>query len=69
MTEPQRIEYLPLSAMVRWPRNPKGHDLGELHGMIARFGYVMPMLIDEGTGRLVAGHGRLDVCVPGMIYV
>lgn len=55
-----RIEYMPLSSLRRWARNPKEHDLGELGLALERFGYVNPMLIDERTGRLVAGHGRLD---------
>lgn len=56
-----RIEYVALSELKRWPRNPKDHDLGELRRSIARFGYVQPILVDESTGRIVAGHGRLDV--------
>lgn len=54
------IEYVPLSELRRWPRNPKGHDLGALHESYDRFGYVMPMLLDERTGRLAVGNGRLD---------
>jgi len=56
-----RIEYMPLSKLVRAPRNPKEHDLGAIHGSIERFGFVSPLILDEGSGRLVAGHGRLDV--------
>jgi ParB-like chromosome segregation protein Spo0J len=55
-----RIEYLPLSKLLHWPRNPKGHDLGTLHESFRRFGFVNPIILDEKTGRLVAGHGRLD---------
>ena len=55
-----RIEYMPLSALQRWPRNPKAHDLGALHTSINRFGFVAPITMDERTGKLVAGHGRLD---------
>jgi len=55
-----RIEYMPLSKLVRAPRNPKQHDLGALHQSINRFGYVAPVLINEATGRIVAGHGRID---------
>ena len=54
------IEYVSLAELQRWPRNPKGHDLGTLHESYDRFGYVMPMLLDERTGRLAVGHGRLD---------
>lgn len=34
--------------------------MGTLHQSIARFGFVSPIIIDERTGQLVAGHGRLD---------
>lgn len=55
-----KIEYVPLNKLVRWPRNPKSHDLGSLYQSIERFGFVNPIVVDEATGKLVAGHGRLD---------
>lgn len=55
-----RIEYVALSAVKRWPKNPKGHDREGISRSINRFGFVDPFLFDERTGRLVAGHGRLD---------
>ena len=55
-----RVDYLPLSTLARAPRNPKAHDLGALGQSYARFGYVSPIVLDEASGRLVAGHGRLD---------
>lgn len=57
---PLRIEYIALEDLRRHPRNPKAHDLGALHTSVNRFGYVTPVLIDERTGYLVAGHGRID---------
>lgn len=54
------IQYVGLSELQRWPRNPKDHDLGQIHRSIERFGYVNPVLLDERTEKLVAGHGRLD---------
>lgn len=60
MSDTVRIEYMPLSALKRWPRNPKAHDIGALHTSISRFGFVAPITIDERTGKLAAGHGRLD---------
>jgi len=54
------IEYVALDELRRWPRNPKEHDLGAIHTSIDRFGFVAPLIVDEGTGQLVAGHGRLD---------
>jgi len=55
-----RIDYMALGVLERWPRNPKLHDDRTLDASIKRFGYVMPVCIDEGTGRIVAGHGRID---------
>lgn len=55
-----RIEYMALSELKRWPRNPKQHDIGAIHTSISRFGFVAPPTVDERTGHLVAGHGRLD---------
>lgn len=54
------IEYVPLTTLQRWPRNPKEHDLGLLHGSFGRHGFVEPIIVDENSGRIVAGHGRLD---------
>lgn len=53
-------EYVPLDEVLRAPRNPKRHATEDLSASIARFGFVEAPTIDERTGRLVAGHGRLD---------
>lgn len=59
MTPPRRrLEYTPLDGLVAAPRNPKQH--ASLADSFGRFGYVEPVVIDERTGRLVAGHGRVD---------
>lgn len=55
-----RIEYMALSVLVKWPKNPKEHDLDSLGDAFKRFGYVDPIIIDEKSGRMVAGHGRLE---------
>lgn len=55
-----KIEYTPLTEIDRWPRNPKLHDVRQLSASVERFGFVQPFLVDEKTGRLVAGHGRLE---------
>lgn len=55
-----RVEYTPLSKVLRWERNPKRHGEPELDASIQRFGFVAPLIVNESTGRLVAGHGRLD---------
>ena len=61
-----KIEYIPLDKLIRWPRNPKQHDMGVIHKSMDRFGFTSPVLMDEGTGRLVAGHGRLDTLMQKM---
>ena len=54
------IEYVPLKDVVRWPRNPKAHDLGGIGASFDRFGYADPIIRDDTSGKLVAGHGRLE---------
>jgi 16S rRNA G966 N2-methylase RsmD len=54
-----RIEYQPLSKILPAEFNPHENDVGELHNSISRFGFTSPVLLNETTGRLVAGHGRL----------
>jgi ParB-like nuclease domain len=58
--EGPRIGYIPLNQMKRWPKNPKAHDIPSLRKAIRRFGFNAPLLIDEKSGKLVAGHGRLE---------
>ena len=52
------IDWMRLGDIKLARRNPKSHDLGQINESIGRFGYITPMFMDEGTGRLVAGHGR-----------
>ena len=58
--EPRRLEYQRLDDVRPAPRNPKAHDEAFLDGTIAEYGFTEPVLLDERTGRLVVGHGRLD---------
>jgi len=55
------VEYISLSELAKWPRNPKLHDTGMISKSIGRFGFVNPILIDERSGKIVAGHGRLEI--------
>lgn len=55
----RRIEYMPLGALKAAKNNPKRHASEDIGKSIGRFGYVEPLVIDERTKRLVAGHGRL----------
>lgn len=65
MTEKQaekgyRVEYVPLAEVQRWPRNPKKHDEPGIDASLERFGFTEPLILDEKSGKLVAGHGRLE---------
>ena len=53
------IEWVRLDEIAEWPDNPKDHDIGGIIVSIQTHGYVRPGMIDEGTGKLVTGHGRL----------
>lgn len=55
-----KVEYMTLSELEHWPSNPKKHDLEGIKRSIRRFGFTMPVAIDEKTRRLVAGHGRQE---------
>lgn len=55
-----RIDHVRLSEIAKWPRNPKDHDLPSIEASIRRFGFIDPLVRDEKTGRLVAGHGRAE---------
>lgn len=54
------MEYMRLEDLARAERNPKDHDAELIQASLRRFGYVEAIALDERTGRLVAGHGRLD---------
>lgn len=56
----RRIEYMPLSKVKPAKRNVKGHDIGLISASVGRFGYADAVVIDERTGRLVSGHGRVE---------
>jgi hypothetical protein len=43
----------------KWPKNPKSHDLGFLGEAFKENGLAEFPTFDEGTGRMVAGHGRV----------
>ena len=53
------LEYMPLSSMKPAKRNPKRHQIDTVFESMKRFSYVCPMILDERTKRLVAGHGPL----------
>lgn len=60
MADEVRVEYRRLADLARWPRNPKAHDIVQLKLALRRWGFVAPLVEDQETGQLVAGHGRLE---------
>lgn len=51
---------MPLDGVLRADRNPKRHDASLIRKSIGKFGVVETPALDERTGKLVAGHGRLN---------
>lgn len=62
MKNERRIEYMPLSKLAKSgaKRNPKEHDIGAISVSVEKHGYVEPIVMDDRTSRLVAGHGRIE---------
>lgn len=58
-TTPRTTAYMRLDEMHEADLNPKGHDGPRIRGSIARFGFVDQPVLDERTGKLIGGHGRL----------
>lgn len=54
------LEYTELSVLSKFPRNPRGHDLAALGEAFDDRGFVTPLLMDETSGYLVEGHGRIE---------
>ena len=60
MPADRRIEFAPLSTFKAHPRNPKDHDVGAICESIKRFGFNDAVIVDDRTGLLVSGHGRIE---------
>lgn len=58
MTE-LRIEWMPLDDLVPAKRNSRTHDLDGLTEAVEELGFTTELKMDELTGELLAGHGRL----------
>jgi DNA modification methylase len=56
----RRMEYMLVEELAPALKNPKKHAERDLDLSVGRFGYTEPVLMDERTGRLVAGHGRVE---------
>jgi len=57
----RRIEYLPIDEIQPDPRNPRAHEsIDDVKASILRFGFVDPIIHDDRTGQMIAGHGRVE---------
>lgn len=54
------LAYVELDTLTPADRNAKGHDAGTITRSVGRFGFIDPIVLDERTGKLIAGHGRRD---------
>lgn len=55
-----KVIFTKISEIKEADSNVKDHDLGAIHESMNRFGFTSPLLLNEKTGQLVAGHGRLQ---------
>ena len=61
MSEERWLEPMRIDGLVPALRNPRRHNLDALRESVTRFGFTSPPEIDERTGRLVSGHGRVQL--------
>jgi ParB-like chromosome segregation protein Spo0J len=57
-----KIKYLPIDQLSPNPSNPRTHtkkQIKQLARSIQQFGFVNPLIVDS-SGRILAGHGRLE---------
>lgn len=60
MKAERRLEWKPIDSLTSAEKNPKRHASEDITKSMSRFGYVEPVVLDDRTGRLVAGHGRVE---------
>lgn len=56
----RRVEYVPLDDVLSAAENAKNHDRGGILASTDRWGIIDLPVVDDRTGRLVAGHGRIE---------
>lgn len=54
------INYVPLSTVKQWDRNPKEHDIGSLAKSIMKYGFQDPPKYDAALGGIATGNGRIE---------
>ena len=58
-----KVKYIRIDKIIGADINPKDHDIGVLITAIQRFGFTSPLIRNEDTQKLVAGHGRLEALI------
>ena len=53
---------VPITELKAWGKNPRKHadDIESLVRSIEHFGWTNPILVQDTTNRIIAGHGRLE---------
>jgi hypothetical protein len=61
MIDSMTLEKVPIEELHEFEMNPRSHgeDVSFLVSSISGFGWTNPILAQRGTGRVIAGHGRL----------
>jgi DNA modification methylase len=54
------IQYIPISDVHPWDKNPKKHNKKAIIESLKRFKPTQPILVQKGTHLIIAGHGRLE---------
>lgn len=57
------IENFPIAKLKPYERNPRQHEDADINAVmesIKHFGFKTPIMVQKGTNRIVAGHGRLE---------
>ncbi|MFJ5121940.1 ParB N-terminal domain-containing protein [Kitasatospora sp. NPDC088548] len=60
---PRWTAYMPLNVLTPATRNPKLHEITLIQASIRDHGFVENVLVDERTGRTIAGHGRREALI------
>jgi site-specific DNA-methyltransferase (adenine-specific)/site-specific DNA-methyltransferase (cytosine-N4-specific) len=55
-----RADHIKLTEAVGLKRNPKDHNIGDINTSVKRFGFLERVLINETTGHILSGHGRVE---------
>lgn len=58
--EAVKLEYIPISEVIRWGDNPKLHNVGDIINSIETNGFRDPPAYDAQLGALVEGNGRTE---------